>query len=357
MRRLLRLSGTIRRKFSGLPHWVHDIYGLLSYVNFVELLPTVAAIAMAPRHFFRRLPQTMAGQRSHFQTPVKFFANFAALFLAVFFVRHGDWTQLSEEGISFWYLAALIPMTPLAMYGLGIVSWVLYQVPRLSPNGDAFPPPNGGAFKLLLNPVTYLNLDPVKFLWGLFYISVYFVAVWQLVQVLVALDFLGVVYLVNALGDGHIAVKGIMILMGLAIVALSVHGFVLHPYMELLRAALRRPTVNVFESDVHQVRQMVREFLALPKDHDALDAHADVLHGEIQREMSRLCKLMVQQDLDHRLDATQCDQRMLVHRSAFQLEALREQLSHVTPFVRQKFEKLWTRFQPDSVQAETRRAA
>ncbi|NND96575.1 MAG: hypothetical protein HKN47_04510 [Pirellulaceae bacterium] len=346
MRWLLRLSGVARQRFSRLPHWLQDIYGLVSYINFIELIPTVASIAIAPRHFFRRLPQTLAGHRSHYQTPVKFFVNFAALFVAIFFIRHGDMSEFVTHSEALWYLPAMIPLTPPIMIMLGIATWILYQLPRLAPNGDAFPSPNNGPFKLLLSPRTYASLIPSRFVWGLFYVSVYFLAAWQVAQVIIAVGFLGVVYLVSALGEGHEIVKAITVLLGIALAAFSIHGLVLYPYLEMLRASLRRPTRAVFETDVHEIRQSVKEFLAVPTDDPALDGHAEALHEIISDELAQLGRLMSQQDADFDLTVADLSSRLEIHRNAFQVQSLREKLQHVSADVRQPLNQLLSQLDP-----------
>jgi hypothetical protein len=351
MRWIIRGSGATRKRFSRLPHWAKDIYGLLSYANFIELIPTLVSIAIAPRHFFRRLPRTLSGASPHYTTPVKFFFNFAAFFLAVFFLRHGDLSEIISHSSALWYLPAILPMTPPTMIALGIISWVLYQIPRLAPNGDAFPPPNHGPFKLLLSPFTYLSLDHSKFVWGLFYISVYFLAVWQFVQVLVAVDFLGVVYLVDALGEGHIVPKAITILLGIAIVAFCIHGMVLHPYMEMLRASLRHPTRCMFETDVHEIRQSTNEFLAIRADDASLSAQANLLYEVICQQLDCLQILITQQNIDFDLSEAEIHLRLQVHRDALQVEALRDHLQHVSKDVRQKFSRLLSSFDAPVAQA------
>ena len=344
MRWILRRSGEIRKRFLRLPHWAKDLYGMLSYANFVELVPTLISIAIAPRHFFRRLPRTLNGNSTHYATPVKFFFNFAAFFLAIVFLRHGDLSNVVSQASALWYLPTILPLTPPVMIVLGIVCWVLYQIPRLAPNGDAFPPPNHGAFRLLLSPRTYLSLDPSRFVWGLFYISIYFLAVWQIVQVVVAIDFLGVVYLVDAFGEGHVIPKAITILLGIAIVAFSIHGLVLHPYMEMLRASLRRPTQNVFEIDVHDIRQSVTEFLSIQADDVLINDHAKLLYEELCQRLEDIRQLVSQQNNDFMLTDAEINLRLQVYHGALQVEALCDQLKHTSKDVRNKFSRVISSF-------------
>ncbi|MEM9366135.1 MAG: hypothetical protein AAGD07_09070 [Planctomycetota bacterium] len=355
MRWLVKTAGRVRKRFARSPHWARDILGLVSYVNFIELIPSLVAIAVAPRHFFRRLPMTLRGHRPLFQTPVKFFFNFAALFLFLFFLRHADLPSVIQEQHAIWYLPLMIPLTPPCMFGLGIITLFLYQLPRLAPNGDAFPPPNGGAFKLLLSPQTYLNLDSGRFFWGLFYISGYFVAAWQVVQVLVALIFLGIVHVSSALGEGHAIPKLIVSLLGVAIAALSIHGLVLHPYIEMLRASLRRPTRAIYEIDVHEIAQIVKAYLALPGSESTLDTSANTLFKAISEETDVLHRVIAQQNVDFELSEDDALERIRVHRDALSIKALRDRLADTSPIVRGKFDVLLSRFDPSA--GDVRRTA
>lgn len=340
MRQLLRFFGRVRRTFGRSPHWLRDVYGLLSYVNFLELIPTLAAIGLAPRHFFRRLPQILTGSHTHYTTPVKFFANFAALFVMFFFLRHGDLSGVIGQSNALWLMPLLIPVTPFAMFGLSMACWLLYQLPRLAPNGDAFPPPNPGPFKLLLNPFSYLKLQPNKYFWGLFYISVYFVSAWQFVQVLVALGVLSAAYLFNQLGEGHLVVKGIILLLGVGLAAMSIHGLVLHPYTEMFRAALRRPTRAVFESDVFEIRQAIGTFLKNNSDASPLEAQASELVVFLEGETKRLITSMVRQNADFGMNADEVGQRARIHDEAIQFAELNRRIEPMSAELRAQFERI-----------------
>jgi len=71
-----RLRQFRHRIFRGRePKWMGDVYGLISYVNFIGLLPTFASIASSPEHFFarvraNRLPQSTVHELIEFLIPV-----------------------------------------------------------------------------------------------------------------------------------------------------------------------------------------------------------------------------------------------------------------------------------------------
>jgi hypothetical protein len=260
MRRLLLLARQTSRWHRRWPHWAKDLYGLLSYVNFIELLPTILAIALAPRHFFRRLPQILAGKRRMYQTPIKFFVNFATLFLLVFYLRFGELRDILGQETALWYALLLIPLTPLLMPALGAATWTLYQAPRLLPGDKSFPQPNPFPFAMVLSPTSYVRLSPSRFLWGLFYMSIYFVAAWQLAQVAIGLNVIVTATAFASVGDGHLAVKAILILMSIVVLAGSVHLLVFRPYGELFRWSMRRPTAQAILCDLFPLRETVNTF-------------------------------------------------------------------------------------------------
>lgn len=336
MRRILRASGNIRRRFAAAPHWVRDLYSLVSYVNFLELVPTLACLGFAPRHFFRRLPQTLSGKRTLFHTPVKFFANFAALFLMLFFLRHGELKSITDPQQASWFMLLLIPLTPVLMYVLGLGTYLLYGIVRFAPNGDSFPTPNHGDFRLLLSPVTYFRIDPSRYLWGLFYISLYFIAAWQVTQVVLALSVLAIAYIWSSLGDGHLAVRGILILFGIGLAAITVHGFVLQPYLALLRASLRYPTRAVLESDVHQLRERVQEFLALPNNSVEFPEQARQYAVMFADEIRRHDSLASQQESDVEFNADIRRSRCEILLAALQLDRIQDHIQTLDEVTKNK---------------------
>jgi hypothetical protein len=77
---LIRLSHLLRKQFgSALPHLLKDLSGVFGYINFVGLIPTFAAVALAPNHFFRRLPYYLTGKVNYYKTPIKFLTSGVSL--------------------------------------------------------------------------------------------------------------------------------------------------------------------------------------------------------------------------------------------------------------------------------------
>ena len=69
-----RLLRRLRRRifFGREPKWASDVYGLVSYVNFLGLLPTFLSIAASPEHFFKRVPADGTSFDGIYKPPLKF---------------------------------------------------------------------------------------------------------------------------------------------------------------------------------------------------------------------------------------------------------------------------------------------
>lgn len=114
---------------------------------------------------------------------------------------------------------------------------------------------------MVLSPLTYFRLSPGRFIWGLFYMSIYFVAAWQFAQVAIGVNLLATVAMFTQMGEGHFAAKAIVILMSLVALAASIHLLVFRPYGELFRWALRRPTLHALLHDLYPLRESADAFL------------------------------------------------------------------------------------------------
>ena len=85
--KLLQRISRIRRRAFGktTPHWFKDGLLLFGFVNVFDLLPTLLAIMLSPRHFYRRLPQYVQSNNIWFKTPLKFFTSGVTLIVALLF--------------------------------------------------------------------------------------------------------------------------------------------------------------------------------------------------------------------------------------------------------------------------------
>jgi hypothetical protein len=77
---LQRISRFRRRIFGGsTPHWFKDGLSVLGFVNVLDLMPTLLATTLSPRHFYKRVPQIVANKRTWYKTPIKFLSSGVAL--------------------------------------------------------------------------------------------------------------------------------------------------------------------------------------------------------------------------------------------------------------------------------------
>lgn len=188
-----------RRVFGGqTPRWVRDLMGLVKYINFLALLPTVLYMTLAPEHFFRRLPIVVAGKSKIHKSPVAFFTSTVALEVVVsklFAARipedllgqmeltRGDLELGSGASQLLWTVISLPIAIPLvAAVGL-ILAVILRAVPAI--NTLPFAQRNHYIFLVPLDPRTYMQLRPMRYLWSL----LYFEALWLMAAPLLSACF------------------------------------------------------------------------------------------------------------------------------------------------------------------------
>ena len=155
----------------------------------------------------------------------------------------------------------LIPLTPILMAGLSLVLWSAYQLPRVIPTETPFPQPNPYPFSLVLNPSTYMNLNGLRFLWGLFYISIYFIVSWQVAQITIGYGLIAMNKLLSVFDTEGNIVEVIITIIIIIILASIVHWLVFRPYGEMIRMSLRYPLLRVFKADAYEVKEEVSAFL------------------------------------------------------------------------------------------------
>jgi len=85
-----------RRVIRLLPEGSGDIVGVFQHVNFLRLIPTFLAIALAPDHFFRRFDRVIKGRYFLFSSPAQSVVQLAAALVAA-----GLWggLHISQGGI------------------------------------------------------------------------------------------------------------------------------------------------------------------------------------------------------------------------------------------------------------------
>ena len=258
---LIRLHNKTGRWYRKWPHWSRDLTSLISYINFLGLIPTILSLALVPRHFFRRLPLVLQQKKPQFRTPVAFFVNGSVLFYLAFSLRHKEFAGYAEGLELVAQMLVLIPITPIAMALLALVLWCIYQLPRLIPTQTAFPQPNPYPLFSALSFQVYRNLDWPRYFWGLFYISVYFVSSWQFAMLAAGYGYRLNNFLLDTFSTSRGIVEVIITIVSLVCVGGIAHLLVFRPYGEMLRASLKQPVKNTIAADVFDLKEVVDDFL------------------------------------------------------------------------------------------------
>ncbi len=279
--RILRHIQRLKQRLFGTPtpHWVRDLLDLVAYLNILGLVPTLLCIALAPQHFFRRLPQYING-RNLYKTPIKFISlNIVLLSSGIgFAIKRGGLAQIQHVGP---ILLILSLVTPIWICGLCLVvagvSAFLKAVVRGRPIEQFHDFSLDLSASLVpLDPSAYLRLRGARYLWGMLYFIWYAWAVSA-----VAILILGAVEvgIVSALGSVYwsefrfiYAASGqlpfLLVVVGLTPALLIIRRALLVPYAHLLCAASNNPTRAMQRLALREVQDALRR-----RRHDRSSAH------------------------------------------------------------------------------------
>jgi hypothetical protein len=274
--RLIRRS--LRRYFEGdPPSWAADIYKAVKFINFIELIPTIAAIALVPRHFFRRVnlilqPGVSGVRKSIYKTPIQFVAHIITLLLASKFLSQyvAPTSFKVILGLILISLPILIPLFCILLcilLGFVVLLTILLSLPTEFV---------GALFSYLsyvlvpLTPSTYSHLNWRKAAWCALYFYGYLI--------------IGPIFLLSAIGvllaygsahlpqqpDSSFAQLALYIVWaGYSVIVVVLARVVVFPYSSALVASLKRPTKGVIRSDLKVLFTAIEDFrdycLALQK--------------------------------------------------------------------------------------------
>jgi hypothetical protein len=254
------------------PHWFKDAAGLVSYVNMLALLPTFAAIALEPEHFFRRLPQYIRSKKSWVKTPLKFLTSCLAFIAGVlFFLAKDEFiaNDITERSI-YWSAVVMAASAPILLPVTCIVLLAFYHLARFLP--DLAPEWLYWELQIPLVPSTYTRLDISRFGWGSLYFGVFFYVGMQTLAVLGLLE----LWLFGVWVSQHSLLFAIPLAAGLAGVFLfAACCLIMRPYIALLREAVIIPTKDMHRSDGHLLKQAIEgcTFYATSKQWRELDEY------------------------------------------------------------------------------------
>lgn len=273
--RVVRFLRVLPRRLFGrsAPKFVSDIYAVVKYGNFIELIPTVAAIVLHPRHFFRRLPRTLA-KKGPFLDPVHFVLNAAAFAtVAVFWVYprlavHAPvrsvlqhlpdallhWAEHATDAKLHIAIAIFAVLTPVWILPLCAFIYALVRI-----GGGLFQPDletdkgrkrRRGELELRLvlaplSPGVYLRLKQGRFACSLCY---YGIVAFLLIQLVAAAFLAGFYQFSRAPRLPNLA------FVFLFVPALIAEGLLVAPYIELLRWSCHVPPIEFQRAECIDVR-------------------------------------------------------------------------------------------------------
>ncbi len=304
---LLKLAklARLRRRVLGkkTPHWFTDATALGGYVNIFSVGLAIFAIASAPDHFFRRLPQYIQRKKSWLPTPLKFFTSSVTLMAAILAASNNldppDTIHMSPETTR-WVVAGIFVLTPLLMPALCALLIPIDLLAALLMAGD----PMFQFIGIPLSLSTYTRLDAVRYLWSMLYFGVYNFVIWQflfIVGFFTWVTFRWLLYIEHV--DSLFSLLWglpLLILVWTPFFIMSLF-FLVRPYIELLTQSLIVPTklvLRIFWDDLRKAvvacEQMARgsHWDVLEKSIPALRTHVESFSA-INDDTSRLREFLV----------------------------------------------------------------
>jgi hypothetical protein len=336
--RILQRFSRVRRRILGstTPHWVKDSLPLLGYVNVIDLLPTLLAITLAPRHFYMRLPQYTKSKRSWFKTPLKFFTSGVTLIVTLLFILAPDALKLAnidDRTVAARYVAVICLASPIAIPIFCLALRFLLGMASAIPN-VSIPKSLKSNLLIPVSPRTYARLRLASFSWSIFYYGIYFFIASQVVQLfafyemqlfgfmvsinsgayrcnseLSKLDPTGITsielrekFMKDCLmlhgNSSSTSYEGFMLCGFIGIFAIAAYFIVVNPYLSVLRASVKIPTKRMHRSDWYEVKETIDEFaLAVHKGAKKNQwKGAQITLGNLEEVLARLMRDIVRQD-------------------------------------------------------------
>ena len=155
------------------PVWVDDIVSLVSYFNFVGLIPTFAIMAASPEHLFSRMPPNGKAYNGLYKAPLKFLASFAAL-LAVVTIPLAKYA--SQFAYTRYLVIALSLISPILIVAFCLATRLLYIYLNPVPFRNAWKYANLVSDDIVTEIIsvrTYRKLDWTIYCWSALYFYVY----------------------------------------------------------------------------------------------------------------------------------------------------------------------------------------
>jgi hypothetical protein len=265
------------------------------WTNLFEHLPTLAAMVLAPWHFFRRLPQTLNEYKPWYKSPLRFFGTLAVYVVILYQMLAppgvkslaGDALRALPFGPK-WFstalmflpknqaptvlLTAIVLLMPLWMALIGLCMFVVVMtyeflrsmamLPSLNSARFPFPILNPCLYLVPLNPKLYFQLQYPRLWWGPFYFGLLALAVLFTFSVVFGGIGVGISTVPGEPAIGYTPSPSFPLPFG----SLAILGCILWllqrtlitPYVYMLRSALPIPTKQMYESDAYVVTEILK---------------------------------------------------------------------------------------------------
>ncbi len=271
---LRRTRVWFRRKFpAGFPHWGTDFLRLLSWVNFLEIVPTLCVSLCHPRHFYRRLPLILAGKKATiYKTPIKYLANVASLTVTLIPLSTAiDFNHSATDILRNLLLISISLPLVLPIAGLALIPpmWILEQATRMYPNVSLSHLPlklNYSPIKFVLNRGYDLSKADLFFvLWSMFYFIIGFFIFSLVTLATLATLFILLLFLPSLIFDSVLfnpAVYSGLFAVTFGVAAVMFRFFVLDVYAIILANVTNIADEHVVELHASEAKIEVEQLLA-----------------------------------------------------------------------------------------------
>jgi hypothetical protein len=300
-----RLRSFLARRFHGKrPQWLADAYERFEFANVFLVVPTFIALWLAPRHFYRRLPQIVDGKHALYVTPIKYISYALVVTApAVLWVypmlpgSHGA-RELLEENVpptamhwiaskEDWIVQAL-----LLIFALAAPLWIVplnaildmmrsFMTAARKNASDvqtvyelSKPAPHHTIFWIAVAGHLYGNIDCKRYWWGLCYFGVTSFLMLHVVAVAAVASSLAFSLLLPKVSF-PLWLPAVVLVPFLMVPALLGEVLIIRPYVELLRATQKRISLEIHIDDIEVVRLIVDLLIAQLTDLQRLQAYSD----------------------------------------------------------------------------------
>jgi hypothetical protein len=248
----VRWINSLRRKVFGpeTPQWFDDLQSyFISWINMVELIPTVWTILFFPTHFFHRVPEIIKKRHSGYDPPYRSEFEFGLNLIVLTFL--GDkllYHRLGYGELTHASFAVFCVSLPLLLPLASLLFWLIAAPSRITLRYSGIYI-NSVHLLTVVDPASYSRMSFSKRWRGLIYYYEYALCIPQIATVFAA----GMLFLAFArTGLPDTSMSGYAPPLVVVVVLLLDRVFIV-PYSELLRVSVKYPTRRMHQSDIQRL--------------------------------------------------------------------------------------------------------